>query len=92
MAKMLYSSQIKLNAERERDLIQNLTILWATIMGQCSPALQEEGKGHPDYIPESASFNSIWLLETLQKITAGVNKTTNKYFSVFKATKKFYLT
>lgn len=89
---MLYSSQIKLNAERERDLIQNLTILWATIMGQCSPALQEEGKGHPDYIPESASFNSIWLLETLQKITAGVNKTTNKYFSVFKATKKFYLT
>ena len=33
MAKMLYSSQIKMNAERERDLTQNLTILWATIMG-----------------------------------------------------------
>ena len=92
MAKMLYSSQIKLNAERGRDLTQNLTILWATIMGQCSPALQVEIKGHPDYIPKSADFSSIWLLETLQKITAGVNKTTNKYFSAFKATKKFDLT
>ena len=61
-------------------------------MGQCSPALQEEVKGHPDYIPKSANFSSIWLLESLQKITAGVNKTTNKYFSAFRATKKFYLT
>ena len=92
MAKMMYSSQIKLNTEREHDLNQNLTILWATIMGQCSTALQEEIKGHPDYIPKSADFNSIWLLATLQKITAGVNKTTNKYFLAFKVTKKFYLT
>ena len=92
MAKMLFSSQIRSNAERERDLTQNLTILWATIMGQCSPALQEEVKGHPEYIAKSVDFHSIWLLETLQKITAGVNNTTNMYFSAFKATKKFYLT
>ena len=92
MAKMLFSSEIKLNPECERDLNQNLTILRATIMGQCSPALQEEMKGHPDYIAKSADFHSIWLLETLQKVTAGVNKTTNMYFSAFKATKKFYLT
>ena len=83
MAKMLYSSQVKMNAKRGRDLTQNLTILWATIMGQCSPALQEEVKGHPDYILKSADFSSIWLLESLQKITAGVNKTTNKYFFCF---------
>ena len=61
-------------------------------MGQCSPALQEEVKGHPEYIAKSVDFDSIWLLETLQKITTGVNKTTNMYFSAFKATKKFYLT
>ena len=57
MAKMLFSSEVKLNAERERDLNQNLTILWATIMGQCSPALQEEVKGHPDYIAKSVGFS-----------------------------------
>jgi hypothetical protein len=92
MAKLMYSSQVKQNAERERDLTQNLTILWSTILGQCSSALQEEVKGHPDYIQKSSDFRSIWLLKTLQKITAGVNKTTNKYFTAFKSTKKFYLT
>ena len=79
---------LKSNFEREKDLTQNLTILWATIMGQCTPALQEEVHGEPDYMSKCAAFDSVWLLQSLQKITAGVNKTTNKYYSVFKATKK----
>jgi hypothetical protein len=90
--KLLYSIQLKSLAERETDLNQNLTILWATIMGQCTPALQEEVHGDPDYLSKSSTFDSVWLLQSLQKITAGVNKTTNKYHSVFKATKKFYST
>jgi hypothetical protein len=61
-------------------------------MGQCTPALQEEVHGEPDYMSKCAAFDSVWLLQSLQKITAGVNKTTNKYYSVFKATKKFYVT
>ena len=92
MAKMIFNNEIKLNSERKRDLTQNLTILWATIMGQCTPALKEEVSGDPDYPARSAVFDSIWLLQSLQKITAGVNKTTNRYQSVFKAAKKFYLT
>ena len=91
-AKILFNNEIKLAAERERDVVQNLTILWATIIGQCTPALQEEIQGEPDYVAKSTAFDSVWLLQTLQKITAGVNKTTNKYFSVFKAAKSFYLT
>ena len=76
--KLLYGIQLKSNAEREKDLTQNLTILWATIMGQCTPALQEEVHGEPDYMSKSSTFDSVWLLQSLQKITAGVNKTTNK--------------
>ena len=91
-AKLNYGMHVKSMFEREKDLTQNLTILWATIMGQCTPALQEEVHGEPDYASRYADFDSVWLLQTLQKITAGVNKTTNKYYSVFKATKKFYLT
>jgi hypothetical protein len=83
---------LKSNSEHEKDLTQNLTILWATIMGQCTPALQEEVHGEPDYMSKCAAFDSVWLLQSLQKITAGVNKTTNKYYSVFKVTKKFYVT
>ena len=90
--KLLYSIHIKLKSESEEDLTQNLTILWATIMGQCTLALQEEVHGEPDYMSKSSTFDSIWLLQSLQKITAGVKKTTNKYHSVFKATKRFYST
>ena len=62
-------------------------------MGQCAPALQEEVHGEPDYMSKSPTFDTrVWLLQSLQKIIAGVNKTTNKYHSTFKATKKFYST
>ena len=54
MAKMIFYNEIKLNTERKRDLTQNLTILWATIMGQCTPALKEEVCGDPDYPEHSA--------------------------------------
>ena len=90
--KLLYGIQLKSFAEREKDLSQNLTILWATIIGQCTPALQEEVHGEPDYVSKSSIFDSVWLLKSLQKITAGANKTTNKYHSAFKANKKFYST
>jgi hypothetical protein len=92
MAKIFFNNEVKSHTERARDLTQNLTILWATILGQCTPALQEEISGEPDYASKAADFDSIWLLQTLQKITAGVNKTTNKYYSAFKAVKSFYTT
>ena len=92
MAKIIFNNEVKPHAEHKRDLNQNLTILWATILRQYIPALQEEANGEPDYTSKSSNFDSVWLLQTLQKITAGVNKTTNKYYSVFKATKSFYST
>ncbi len=79
MTKMLLNNELKIFTERGRDLTQNVTILWATIMGQCSPALQEEISGEPDYTIKSANFNSIWLLQTLQKVT----------FLAYKAVKTF---
>ena len=41
---------------------------------------------------KSSTFDSVWLLQSLQKITTGVNKITNKYYSAFKANMKFYST
>ena len=38
----------------------------------------------------SASYDSIWLLKTLQKVIAGVHKTINQYHSLFHALKDFY--
>ena len=59
------------------------------IMGQCTLALLEEVYGEPDYMSKFSTFDSIWLLQTLQKIFAGAKKTRNKYHLVFiKATEK----
>ena len=92
MVKTLYNHHVKSTSERIQTCEQNMTILWSDIIGNCSPSLQEELNGEPDYITKSSTFDSIWLLQTLQKITAGINKTTNKYYSVFKSVKSFFLT
>ena len=47
MAKMLFNDAIKQHSERIKDLTYNLTILWAIIMGQCTPVLQEDINGDP---------------------------------------------
>ena len=92
MVQTLYTQHIKSISERTQQCEQNMTILWTDILGQCSPALQEELHGDPDYTSRSASFDAIWLIQTLQKLTVGANKTTNKYFSIFKAAKSFFNT
>ena len=80
--KLLYGIQLKSKSEHEEDLTQqNLTILWATIMGQCTSALQEEVHGElPDYMSKLSTFYGVvWLLQSLQKIPSGVNKTNINY-------------
>ena len=66
MLKVRYSHEIKNNADRVDVCKQNMAKLWTDIIGQCSPALQEELAGDPKYLQENVSFNSIWLMETLQ--------------------------
>ena len=92
MAKSIYQSHLKMKLECLQHIEQNVTILQSTILAQCALASQEELSEDPAYLSKSVTFDSVWLLQTLQKITAGVNKTTNKHHSAFKATKAFYLT
>ena len=92
MTNVLFASHIKSMQESRKILSQNLVKLWAVIYGQCTPVLQEEISGDPEYATKSANFDSIWLLQTLQNVTAGVNKTSNLYVSAFKANKSLYNT
>ena len=77
MLQTVYMQHVKSTAERIQQCEQNLTILWNDIMGQCSPALQEELHRDPEYITKLSTYDAIWLLQTLQRFTAGANKTTN---------------
>ncbi len=92
MASVIFAGHVKTMQETRKTLRQNLVKLWGIVHGQCTPALQEELSGDPEYAQKSADFDSIWLLRTLQKITAGANKTTNAYVSAFKANKAMYNT
>jgi len=86
----LQKAEMRIYAEHRRAAASNLTALWGVILGQCTPVLQEELRAEDDYDIMSASYDSIWLLKTLQKVTAGVHKTTNQYHSLFHALKDFY--
>jgi len=92
MVTTLFGTHVKSFDSRKRTIEQGLIKLWGTIIGQCTPALQEEISGSPDYSVKLDHFDSIWLLQTVQKLTAGANKTTNQYLSAFKALKAFYTT
>ena len=86
----LMRAEMRIFADRRKSVTNNLTALWGVIMGQCTPALQEELRAEDTYETRATSYDSIWLLKTLQKVTAGMNKTNNPYYSLFHAMKEFY--
>ena len=50
MLQTIYTQHVKSISEQAQQCKQNPTILWTDIIGQCSPALQEELQGDPDYM------------------------------------------
>ena len=50
MLQTVYTQHIKSISEQAQQCKQNQTILSTDIIGQCSPTLQEELQGDPDYM------------------------------------------
>ena len=73
----LMRAEMKFFADRRNYVTNNLTTLWGVIMGQCTPALQEELRAEVTHVARAMSYDIIWLLKTLQKVTAGMHKTNN---------------
>jgi hypothetical protein len=86
----LHAEEMKVFAARRAMLRQNKTKTYGVIWGQCSPALQSELMGEPTFKDKSASFDCIWLLETLNLLSAGMDKNSNVYMSTFHAMQVFY--
>lgn len=86
----LQQAEMKIYADRQKVVVNNLTVLWGIVIGQCTPMLQEELRAEEDYDIKSSEYDSIWLLKTLQRVTAGINKTTNVYYSLLHALEEFY--
>ena len=90
IANDLKKAEIRIFAERRKTVKSNLTSLWGVILGQCTPSLKEEVRAMDDYEDRAAAYDSIWFLQTLQKVTAGVTNTSNSYYSLFHSLKGLY--
>ena len=55
----LQRAEMKIYADRQKVVVNNLTVLWGIIIGQCTPALQEELPAEEDYEAKAAEYDSI---------------------------------
>ena len=85
MKELQRAPEMRIYADRQKVVTNNLTALWDIII--VGYHQQEELRAEKAYDVRAADYDSIWLLKTLQKVTAGVNKTTITYYSLFNALK-----
>jgi len=69
--------RLKRYLDREELLTGNIVKLYGIIYGQCTPALKSTVKGDVEYAAKSSTFDTLWLLEKLKAITAGVDTKSN---------------
>ena len=73
----MWELRIKKFLSREWKLRGNLHKLYAVVLGQCTQALRSTLKGEPEYEIKYGSFDVLWLLKKLKKVTAGVDAKAN---------------
>ena len=62
----------KIHGER-RKIKENTNKIYGIVFGQCTPSLQPVLKGVTEYENKSKDCDFLWLLEEVNKITAGVD-------------------
>ena len=73
----MWEIKVKRYMDREETLHENLNKLYAVVIGQCTNALRSTLKGDTEYVEKSNKFDTLWLLEKLKKVTAGVDAKAN---------------
>jgi hypothetical protein len=77
----IHEKRIGIYVQREMDLLTNMQAVYSLVWGQCSDALQAKIKGEEDYKTKSKEYNTIWLLETLKRVTAGIDDEVNPTYN-----------
>ena len=75
----IYKEEIKQFVQRKLTLRRNIQKAYGLLWGQCSNQLQEYIKGLAQFEQESATSNTIWLLQELKKATSGVDSKANAW-------------
>jgi len=77
-----WEMRYKMYLNCEETLRENITKIYGLTIGQCTPALRSTLKSDPDYKNKSSTYDSLWLLQKLRVLTAGVDTAANPSFSL----------
>lgn len=65
--------------KRKALLQENISKLYGRMLGQCTPALTADIKNRSDFLIRNASVDALLLVETILKVSAGVDRRANEY-------------
>ena len=68
---------LSLTGYMEREDLKKIKIIFGVVFGKCTLSLQSVLKGVPGYEKKPKDCNCLWLMEELNKITAGVDVKSN---------------
>ena len=64
--------------KRIETIEDNQVKLYGIILGQCTESLKSEIKGEDEYEEKEMDSDALWLMETIKKISAGINTKKNE--------------
>eukprot|EP00591_Stephanopyxis_turris_P014741 CAMPEP_0195535818 /NCGR_PEP_ID=MMETSP0794_2-20130614/44994_1 /TAXON_ID=515487 /ORGANISM="Stephanopyxis turris, Strain CCMP 815" /LENGTH=341 /DNA_ID=CAMNT_0040669067 /DNA_START=481 /DNA_END=1503 /DNA_ORIENTATION=+ len=67
----------------------NITKIYSLVWGQCTAGLQAEVKSEQDYEQHAAVYDTLWLLQTVKRISSGVITRGNSYSNMLKVLSNF---
>eukprot|EP00957_Ditylum_brightwellii_P060834 4618602-Ditylum_brightwellii.AAC.1 len=74
----IWKEKLSKHNRRIKLIEDNMEKLCGIVMGQCTESLKSEIKGENDYEDAEMDSNALWLLQTVKKISAGINKKKNE--------------
>ena len=74
----IWKSKSNKHNERIELMGENMEKLYGVMIGQCTDSLLSEIKGDDGYEDAEMDSNALWLLQTLKRISAGINTKKNE--------------
>jgi hypothetical protein len=79
--KGLLATELSEFSKRRSNIDGATANLWGIIVGQCSQQILEQLKAQAEYENKSRAFDCVWLLNTLQLLSAGTDQASNPFVS-----------
>ena len=83
--KIMRTEEIKERTKRQRSINLNLKKAYNILWSQCTPAMQSEIQGDPDYDTNSDASDCVWLVNKIKSVMMAFVEGESKYVSMMEA-------